>query len=87
MALPDRQDADVQADWSYWQDENAATPEGSQVELVGQLADRAKAEFLRNAAALLFPVRSPEPCFRSARLSRLEWSWSSARRAGRQYWH
>jgi glycosyltransferase involved in cell wall biosynthesis len=35
--------------------------EGRQVELLGQLAGRDKDEFLRNAAALLFPVRWPEP--------------------------
>ena len=31
------------------------------MELVGELADRDKAEFLRNAAAFMFPVRWPEP--------------------------
>jgi glycosyltransferase involved in cell wall biosynthesis len=61
MPLPDRQDADVQADWSYWQEEIQPLLKGRQVELVGELADRDKAEFLRNAAALLFPIRWPEP--------------------------
>ena len=78
MPLPDRQDPDVQADWSYWEDEIQPLLKGRQVELLGELADRDKDEFLRNAA---------DYCFRSAGLSRLDWSWSKRSRAGRQYWH
>ena len=55
------QDPNVQADWAYCEEEIQPLLEGRQVELLGQLAGRDKDEFLRNAAALLFPVRWPEP--------------------------
>ena len=61
MPLPHMQDPNVQADWAYWENEIQPLLEGRQVELLGQLAGRDKDEFLRNAAALLFPVRWPEP--------------------------
>jgi glycosyltransferase involved in cell wall biosynthesis len=61
MPLQNMQDPNVQADWAYWKEEIQPLLEGRQVELLGQLAGRDKDEFLRNAAALLFPVRWPEP--------------------------
>ncbi|MBV8753467.1 MAG: glycosyltransferase family 4 protein [Hyphomicrobiales bacterium] len=35
--------------------------EGNRVEFVGEVGDKDKAEFLRNAAALVFPIDWPEP--------------------------
>ena len=61
MPLPQTQDPDVRADWAYWEDEVQPLLEGKQVELLGQLAGTDKDDFLRNAAALLFPIRWPEP--------------------------
>jgi len=61
MPLPHMQDPNVQVDWAYWEEEIQPLLEGRQVELLGQLAGSDKDKFLRNAAALLFPVRWPEP--------------------------
>jgi glycosyltransferase involved in cell wall biosynthesis len=61
MPQPHMQDLNVQVDWVYWEEEIQPLLEGRQVELLGQLAGKDKDEFLRNAAALLFPVRWPEP--------------------------
>ena len=61
MPLPFRNDPNVRADWEYW--ENLVQPliEGSDVELIGAVGGAHKDEFLRNAAALLFPICWPEP--------------------------
>jgi glycosyltransferase involved in cell wall biosynthesis len=61
MPLPHMHDPNVQADWQYWENEVQPLLEGKQVELLGQLGGKDKDEFLRNAAALLFPIRWPEP--------------------------
>jgi glycosyltransferase involved in cell wall biosynthesis len=61
MPLPHLQDPNVRADWEYWENEVQPLLEGRQVELLGQVAGRDKDELLRNAAALLFPIRWPEP--------------------------
>ncbi len=61
MPLPYLQDPNVRADWEYWENEVQPLIESNQVELLGQLTDKDKAELLRNAAALLFPIRWPEP--------------------------
>jgi glycosyltransferase involved in cell wall biosynthesis len=61
MPLPHTQDPNVRADWEYWENEVQPLLEGHQVELLGQLAGKEKDDFLRNAAALLFPIRWPEP--------------------------
>src|SRR5918912_1702836 len=61
MPLPHSQDADVRADWEYWENEVQPLLEGRQVELIGQVAGKDKDQFLREAAALLFPIRWPEP--------------------------
>src|SRR5260370_35413735 len=61
MPLPHMQDPNAQVDWAYWENEIQPLLEGRQVELLGQLAGKDKDKFLRNAAALLFPVRWPEP--------------------------
>ena len=60
MPLPFRSDANVRDDWEYW--ENVVQPLlGPDVEIVGELGGSAKDEFLRNASAVLFPIRWPEP--------------------------
>lgn len=61
MPLPHMHDPNVQADWQYWEDEVQPLLEGKQVELLGQLAGWDKNDLLRDAAALLFPIRWPEP--------------------------
>jgi glycosyltransferase involved in cell wall biosynthesis len=51
-----------EADWPYW--ETTIEPlvaAHSNVEFVGEVADREKAAFLGNASALLFPIDWPEP--------------------------
>ena len=61
MPLPHMHDPNVRADWEYWENEVQPLLEGKQVELLGQLAGKDKDDLLRNAAALLFPIRWPEP--------------------------
>jgi glycosyltransferase involved in cell wall biosynthesis len=61
MPLPQLQDPNVRADWECWENEVQPLLEGKQVELLGQLGGKDKDDFLRNAAALLFPIRWPEP--------------------------
>jgi glycosyltransferase involved in cell wall biosynthesis len=60
MPLPFRDDANVRADWEYW--EQVVEPLlGSDIELIGEVGGDEKDEFLGNAAALLFPIDWPEP--------------------------
>jgi glycosyltransferase involved in cell wall biosynthesis len=60
MPLPFRSDPDVRADWEYW--EHVVQPVlGSDVEIVGEVGGAEKDALLRNAAAVLFPIRWPEP--------------------------
>ncbi len=64
LPLRNKQDPQVQRDWDYY--ENVVKPlleesGASQVELIGEVADKEKLTFLGNAAALLFPIRWPEP--------------------------
>jgi glycosyltransferase involved in cell wall biosynthesis len=60
MPLPFLSDWSVRADWDYW--EHVVQPLlGSDIELVGEVGGAEKDAFLRNAAALLFPIRWPEP--------------------------
>lgn len=61
MPLPHLHDPNVRVDWEYWENEVQPLLEGKQVELLGQLAGKDKDDFLANAAALLFPIRWPEP--------------------------
>jgi glycosyltransferase involved in cell wall biosynthesis len=61
MPLPHLHDPNVQADWQYWENEVQPLLEGKQVELLGQLGGKDKDDLLRGAAALLFPIRWPEP--------------------------
>ena len=60
MPLPFLSDWSVRADWDFW--EHVVQPLlGSDIELVGEVGGAEKDAFLRNAAALLFPNRWPEP--------------------------
>ena len=60
MPLPFRSDPGVRADWEYW--ENVVQPlMGADVQFLGEACGAEKNAFLRNAAALLFPIRWPEP--------------------------
>ncbi len=59
--LPYKQDPDVRRDWEYYTRSVEPLLQGRQVELIGQVDAAEKDEFLHNAAALLFPIRWPEP--------------------------
>jgi glycosyltransferase involved in cell wall biosynthesis len=55
-------DANVQADWAHFHDEiEPMLQNGSSARFTGEVDGPAKNEFLGNAAALLFPIRWPEP--------------------------
>lgn len=54
-------DANVRADWEHYQHDIKPMLDRDHVRLVGELAGAAKDELLGNAAALLFPIRWPEP--------------------------
>jgi glycosyltransferase involved in cell wall biosynthesis len=49
------------ADKEYYEESIAPLLSGSKVEFVGEIGEREKADFLGNAAALLFPIVWPEP--------------------------
>jgi glycosyltransferase involved in cell wall biosynthesis len=59
--LPYKQVPEFRRDWEYYEDEVLPLLQGRQVELIGQVSGPEKDELLRNAAALLFPIRWPEP--------------------------
>ncbi|MBV9356870.1 MAG: glycosyltransferase family 4 protein [Chloroflexi bacterium] len=59
--LPYRASPGVVRDWEYYENEVQPLLQGSDVELIGQVGGVQKSDFLRNAAALLFPIRWPEP--------------------------
>jgi glycosyltransferase involved in cell wall biosynthesis len=61
MPLPYKDNPEVRRDWQYYENEVQPLLQGPNVELIGQVADAQKDEFLGNAAALLFPIRWPEP--------------------------
>lgn len=61
MPLPFTDDPEVRKDWDYYRNVVQPLLQGSHVELIGQVGGKEKDEFLRNAAALLFPIRWPEP--------------------------
>lgn len=54
-------DPNVQADWEHYRNEIKPLLERGQATLIGEVAGEDKDHFLRNAAALLFPIRWPEP--------------------------
>jgi glycosyltransferase involved in cell wall biosynthesis len=61
MPLPYTDDPNVREDWAYYEQQIKPLLDGPGVEMVGEVGGADKNEFLRNAAALLFPIRWPEP--------------------------
>lgn len=59
--LPFKQDPEVRRDWEYYQDSIRPLLQKQGVEFIGEVDGTAKDEFLGRAAALLFPIRWPEP--------------------------
>jgi glycosyltransferase involved in cell wall biosynthesis len=59
--LPFRCDPEVRRDWEYYEQVVQPLLREPGVEFVGQVGGRTKDLFLRDAAALLFPIRWPEP--------------------------
>jgi glycosyltransferase involved in cell wall biosynthesis len=54
-------DANVDADWEHYRNDIKPLLERGHATLVGEVTGEEKDRFLRNAAALLFPIRWPEP--------------------------
>jgi glycosyltransferase involved in cell wall biosynthesis len=61
MPLPFKSDPLAHTDWEYYETQIAPLLDGPDVEFVGEVGGRDKDDFLRNAAALLFPICWPEP--------------------------
>jgi glycosyltransferase involved in cell wall biosynthesis len=61
MPLSFKNDPNVRADWEYYETQIAPLLQGPGAEFVGEVGGRDKDDFLRNAAALLFPICWPEP--------------------------
>jgi glycosyltransferase involved in cell wall biosynthesis len=61
MPLPYKDNPEARRDWAYYENEVQPLLEGPEVELIGQVGGKQKDDFLGNAAALLFPIRWPEP--------------------------
>src|SRR5262249_28092097 len=59
--LPFAQDPEAQRDREYYEQVVQPLLAERGVELIGEVGGTEKNEFLRNAAALLFPIRWPEP--------------------------
>jgi glycosyltransferase involved in cell wall biosynthesis len=59
--LPFKNDPDVRRDWDYYQQDIRPLLSSRDVEFIGEVGGHDKDEFLGNAAALLFPIRWPEP--------------------------
>jgi glycosyltransferase involved in cell wall biosynthesis/uncharacterized protein YjbJ (UPF0337 family) len=59
--LPFRHDPEARRDWDYFEQVVQPLLAGPGVELIGQVGGRDKDAFLGGAAALLFPIRWPEP--------------------------
>jgi glycosyltransferase involved in cell wall biosynthesis len=53
--------ASVQADWEHYRNDIKPLLERRHARLIGEVAGEDKDRFLHNAAALLFPIRWPEP--------------------------
>ena len=61
MPLPYKDNPEVRRDWAYYENDVQPLLQGPDVELIGQVGESQKESFLGNAAALLFPIRWPEP--------------------------
>jgi glycosyltransferase involved in cell wall biosynthesis len=61
LPLPHVDDPNARRDWEYYENDVLPLLQGEDVELIGQVGGRQKDHFLRNAAALLFPIAWPEP--------------------------
>jgi glycosyltransferase involved in cell wall biosynthesis len=61
MPLPFTHDPGVRADWEYFKQDVEPLLDLPDVELLGEVDLRGKAELLRDAAAVLFPIDWPEP--------------------------
>jgi glycosyltransferase involved in cell wall biosynthesis len=61
LPLRDLNDPNVRADWEYYEGVVKPLLDAGDVEFVGEVGDREKAEFLGNALALLNPIAWPEP--------------------------
>jgi len=59
--LRDLSNPGVRADWEYYEGIIKPLLREGHVEMVGQVGDAEKSEFLGNAVALLFPIDWPEP--------------------------
>jgi glycosyltransferase involved in cell wall biosynthesis len=59
--LPFKQDPDIRRDWEYYNDEIRPLLKSRKVEFVGEVDGADKSALLGGAAALLFPIRWPEP--------------------------
>jgi glycosyltransferase involved in cell wall biosynthesis len=59
--LQNKQDPEVRRDWEYYEDTVEPLLKGPGVKLVDEVGDNEKSDFLGHAAALLFPIRWPEP--------------------------
>lgn len=59
--LPFKQDAEARRDWEYFRSEIQPLLREKDVEFVGEVGGEEKDRFLGGAAALLFPIRWPEP--------------------------
>jgi glycosyltransferase involved in cell wall biosynthesis len=61
MPLDQPRNAEAQRDWRYYHEAIEPQLGAPGVELIGEVSGPAKAAFLGGAAALLFPIRWPEP--------------------------
>jgi len=59
--LPNTEDPNVRLDWEYFTGTVEPLLQGGSIELLDEVGEAEKDEFLRNAAALLFPIHWPEP--------------------------
>ncbi|HLH27167.1 MAG TPA: glycosyltransferase family 4 protein [Chloroflexota bacterium] len=61
MPLQNSADPNAQRDWDYYRAVVAPLLKEPEVEYIGEVSDRDKADFLGHARALLFPIDWPEP--------------------------
>jgi glycosyltransferase involved in cell wall biosynthesis len=59
--LPFKRDPEARRDWEYYHDEIKPSLDSQDIEFVGEVGGRDKDRLLGKAAALLFPIRWPEP--------------------------